>query len=113
MNTSIFEPSEISTIKLKCRIIRSATHEGLADENGYPTDLLLRKYEALAKNDVGCIITGYAGVMKNGKGNYHNMLMIDDDSYISHYKQITERIHKYQTPSFYKLPIVADKPDQK
>jgi len=98
MNTSIFEPSEISTIKLKCRIIRSATHEGLADENGYPTDLLLRKYEALAKNDVGCIITGYAGVMKNGKGNYHNMLMIDNDSYISHYKQITERIHEYQTP---------------
>ena len=44
MNASIFEPSEIDSIKLKNRIIRSATHEGLADEEGYPTDLLLRKY---------------------------------------------------------------------
>jgi len=98
MNYTIFEPSEIDSIKLKNRIIRSATHEGLADEEGYPTDLLLRKYEALAKNEVGCIITGYAGIMKNGKGNYRNMLMIDNDSYISIYKRITDKIHEYQTP---------------
>jgi len=93
-----FDPSEIGVIKLKNKIIRSATHEGLADEKGYPTEKLIKKYEMLAKNDVGCIITGYAGIMQNGKSNYHNMLMINDDSFIDPYKRVTQKIHEYQTP---------------
>jgi 2,4-dienoyl-CoA reductase-like NADH-dependent reductase (Old Yellow Enzyme family) len=94
----IFKPAKIGNINLKNRIIRSATHEGLADENGYPTDKLLRKYEILAKNDVGCIITGFAGIMQNGKTNNYNMLMINDDSFIEHYAKITRKIHQYETP---------------
>lgn len=94
----IFEDSKLGTILLKNRIIRSATHEGLADENGYPTEKLLRKYEVLAKNHVGCIITGYAGVMQNGKSNFHNMLMIHNDSYIESYRRVTDKIHACQTP---------------
>jgi 2,4-dienoyl-CoA reductase-like NADH-dependent reductase (Old Yellow Enzyme family) len=97
-NDSWNEQSSIGSIKLKNKIIRSATHEGLADELGYPTDVLLKKYEVLAKNDVGCIITGYAGIMQNGKSNYHNMLMINNDSFIDSYKKITQKIHEYQTP---------------
>ncbi|HOY33051.1 MAG TPA: NADH:flavin oxidoreductase [Bacteroidales bacterium] len=94
----VFETAEIGSIKLKNRIIRSATHEGLADEAGYPTGSLLKKYEVLARNDVGCIITGFAGIMQNGKSNSRNMLMIHDDSYIDSYAQITQKIHEYQTP---------------
>ena len=94
----IFEQTEIGTIKLKNRIIRSATHEGLADENGYPTEKLIKKYVTLAKNEVGCIITGFAGIMKNGKTNNYNMLMIDNDSFIDSYSKITNEIHKYDTP---------------
>jgi 2,4-dienoyl-CoA reductase-like NADH-dependent reductase (Old Yellow Enzyme family) len=89
-----FEPAAIGTIKLRNRIIRSATHEGLADEQGYPTDNLLKKYETLAKNEVACIITGYAGVMRNGKSSSYHMLMIDNDSFIDSYKRITEKIHE-------------------
>ena len=94
----IFKQAEIGTIRLKNRIIRSATHEGLADESGYPTDKLRKKYEVLAKNEVGCIITGYAGVMQNGKSNYHHMLMINSDDFIEPYQKITQRVHEYQTP---------------
>ncbi len=94
----IFETAYLDKILLKNRIIRSATHEGLADENGYPTNKLLKKYEILAKNNVGCIITGFAGVMQNGKSNYRNMLMIHNDSYIDAYKKLTQKIHDYQTP---------------
>ena len=94
----IFEQTEIGTIKLKNRIIRSATHEGLADENGYPTEKLIKKYVTLAKNEVGCIITGFAGIMKNGKTNNYNMLMIDNDSFINSYSKLTNEIHKYDTP---------------
>ncbi len=98
MKRIVFETAEIGTIKLRNRIIRSATHEGLADEQGYPTGNLLKKYETLAKNEAGCIITGFAGVMQNGKSNTYNMLMIDNDSCIDSYKQVTQKIHEYETP---------------
>jgi len=94
MERKVFETAEIGTIKLRNRIIRSATHEGLADEQGYPTDNLLKKYETLAKNEVACIITGLAGVMRNGKSSSYNMLMIDNDSFIDSYKLITQKIHE-------------------
>ncbi len=120
----IFKQSTIGKIKLRNRIIRSSTHEGLADERGYPTDKLIKKYEILAKNQVGCIITGFAGVMQNGKTNNHNMLMIDDDSFIKPFAELTKRIHNHNTPIILqiahcgkqtrskttKLPIVAPSP---
>jgi 2,4-dienoyl-CoA reductase-like NADH-dependent reductase (Old Yellow Enzyme family) len=120
----IFEKTEIGTIKLKNRIFRSATHEGLADEKGYPTDKLIKRYEILAKNDVGCIITGFAGIMQNGKTNNHNMLMINNDSFIDSYAKLTSKIHEYDVPIILQiahcgrqtrskttgLPIVAPSP---
>jgi len=60
----------------------------LADEQGFPTDNLMKKYKTLAKNEIGCIITGFAGVMQNGKSNTYNMLMIDNESVIDSYKWI-------------------------
>ena len=78
----------ISGIKVKNRIIRSATHDGLADINGAPSNELIKKYEFLAKNDVGCIITGYAAVSANGVSPYPRMLKIFDDSVIDKYKEL-------------------------
>jgi len=98
MERKVFETAEIGKIKLRNRIIRSATHEGLADEQGFPTDSLLKKYETLAKNEVGCIITGFAGVMRNGKSDIFNMLMIDNDLFIDFYQRMTQKIHGYGTP---------------
>ncbi len=94
----IFEKSDLGSIVLKNKILRSATHEGLADEYGYPTEALIKKYEVLAKNDVGCIITGFAAVMQNGKSSSLNMLMIHNNSFIAPYARMTQKIHEYQTP---------------
>lgn len=94
----IFETAEISGITLKNRIIRSATHDGLADINGAPTDKLIRKYEFLAENEVGCIITGYAGVSENGMSPYPAMLKMHKDELVEPYKRLTEAVHKHNTP---------------
>ncbi len=94
----LFEKSEISGITLQNRIIRSATHDGLADVNGAPSNELIKKYEHLAKNETGCIITGYAAVSRNGVSPYPRMMKIYDDSVIEKYKEMTDAIHRYAAP---------------
>ena len=94
----VFEEATISGIKVKNRIIRSATHDGLADENGAPSKKLIRKYEYLAKNNIGCIITGYIGVSSDGMSPYPKMLKLHRDELTDSYKPLTEAVHKYDVP---------------
>jgi len=94
----LFEETTISGIAVKNRIIRSATHDGLADKNGAPSEKLISKYKNLAKNEIGCIITGYAAVSKNGVSPYPRMLKIFDDSVIDKYKELTTAVHAHGAP---------------
>jgi 2,4-dienoyl-CoA reductase-like NADH-dependent reductase (Old Yellow Enzyme family) len=93
-----FQPAELAGIKLKNRIIRSATHEGMADENGYPTDTLKKKYITLAKGEVGVIITGYTAIQPNGRGPNIGQLKIYTDDAIKSYAQMVDAVHEYETP---------------
>lgn len=93
-----FKKVFIGGIQFKNRIIRSATHEGLGDSNGFPTEKLIKKYISLAKGGVGGIITGYSGINQSGKSPNHCMLMIDSDEAIPKYKKVTEAVHNYGTP---------------
>lgn len=122
--TITFTATQIAGVRLKNKIFRSATHDGCADEHGYPTKRLIKKYEALAKGGVGAIITGYAGVMQNGKSNLKNMLMIDSDDSIPYYQALVDVVHQHETPIFLQiahcgrqtsssvtgLPVVAPSP---
>ncbi len=94
----LFNETVISGFSVKNRIIRSATHDGLADENGAPSEKLIAKYEHLAKNEVGCIITGYAAVSRNGVSPYPRMMKIFDDGVIERYKELTDAIHRHGVP---------------
>lgn len=94
----LFEKSVISGIELKNKIIRSATHDGIADADGAPNEKLVAKYERLAKGGVGCIITGYAAVSKNGVSPYPDMLKIYDDSVIDRFKALADAVHSHGTP---------------
>jgi len=98
MTNTIFEPTSLAGIKLKNRIIRSATHEGMADEKGFPTEKLKKLYIRLAKGDVGAIITGYAGIQADGKSSLLAMTMIDNDDSIPKFREITNAVHEYDTP---------------
>lgn len=94
----LFNKTTISGVEVKNRIIRSATHDGLADEYGAPTNKLIKKFEILAQNDVGCIIAGYAGVSRNGVSPYPRMMTIFDDRVIDKYKELTSAVHNHDTP---------------
>ena len=99
----LFNETTISGIPVSNRIIRSATHDGLADSDGAPSDKLISKYEHLAKNGIGCIITGYAAVSRNGVSPYPAMMKIFDDGVIEKYKMLTDAVHKNGTPVILQL----------
>lgn len=94
----LFEECTLGNVRIKNRIIRSATHDGLADEYGAPSDKLIEKYVTLAKNDVGCIIAGYAMVNDVGMSNYPRMLKLYGENIEDNYKKLTCAVHEYNTP---------------
>jgi 2,4-dienoyl-CoA reductase-like NADH-dependent reductase (Old Yellow Enzyme family) len=93
-----FEQTSLAGITLKNRIIRSATHEGMADERGFPTEKLTKLYVRLARGGVGAIITGYAAIQADGKSSLLAMTMFDNDDSISDYRKLTDAVHNWDTP---------------
>ncbi|MCP3899557.1 MAG: NADH:flavin oxidoreductase, partial [Desulfobacteraceae bacterium] len=97
-NENAFASTSLAGIVFKNKIIRSATHEGMADEKGFPQNKLIQLYTHLAKGGAGAIITGYTGVQQDGKGAMLNMLMIDNDDVIPAFKELTDAVHQHGTP---------------
>ncbi|MEN2986199.1 MAG: NADH:flavin oxidoreductase [Thermodesulfovibrionaceae bacterium] len=89
----LFSPFRIKSIKMSNRIVRSATYEKMADEDGFVTEQLTDLYIKLAKGGVGLIITGNTLVHVSGR-SAPKMLCIHNDFYIEGLKKLTEAIHK-------------------
>ena len=89
---SLFDVTSLNGVQLKNRIIRAATYEARADENGGITNSLLDFYTKLVTGKIGMIITGGATVLPEGKG-MPGMLGIHDDSLVDGFKQLTELAH--------------------
>ena len=89
----LFEPVSISgALHLKNRIVRSATYEKRADEDGFATDALAGLYEALVLGGTGLIITGVALVHPSGRLG-PKMLSIHSDRYVEGLSKLTDRVH--------------------
>jgi 2,4-dienoyl-CoA reductase-like NADH-dependent reductase (Old Yellow Enzyme family) len=70
----------------------------MSDQRGRPLEALKKKYVQLAKGGAGAIITGYAGIHRNGKSPLYRMLMIDNDSLIDSYRELVDAVHAHDTP---------------
>jgi len=73
----LFAPCTIGGLELKNRLIRSATHEGLAEE-GKVGDALLNAYDALSQGELGLLITGYAKVSATDHAGSTTLDLTDD-----------------------------------
>ena len=93
--SALFEKSSIKSMKLKNRLVRSATMESMADKDGFPTKDLYKLYERLSKGGSGLIITGLAFVSKDGRNSPIGMLGIDNDALIPEYKKLVSHVHKH------------------
>jgi len=92
----IFEETRIGSMALKNRLVRSATYENMAGDQGYMTDKLFKVYEDLARGGVGLMITGYAFVTSDEQPN-PSMMGIYDDSFIANYRDLTDMVHQHDS----------------
>ncbi|MFW9930469.1 MAG: NADH:flavin oxidoreductase [Candidatus Thorarchaeota archaeon] len=90
----LYRPGKIGNVNLKNRLVRSATWESRATEDGYVTDSLIEFYKELARGGVGLIITGYIAVDPIG-AQTTRMTRIYDDSYMPGQKKLVSSIHEY------------------
>ena len=65
----LFEKTQIGSLTVRNRLIRSATAEMMADEAGRPLPQMSELYRDLARGGVGLIITGHMYVHQSGKAH--------------------------------------------
>ena len=87
-----FQPGVIGPMVIKNRLVRSATFEQGATDEGEVTDFLVGLYRDLAKGGVGLIVTGHAAVHPRGYGN-PKMMRISDDRYVPGLSRIAKTVH--------------------
>lgn len=91
---NLFEKTNVKSLELNNRFIRSAVWMEMAEDDGHINEDLLNIYKELARGGVGLILTGYAFISKDEQPN-PKMLGIYDDSFIEEYKNLVENVHKY------------------
>ncbi len=89
---ALFDQTQIKGMELKNRLVRSATGEGMADKDGFPTDDHFDLYKRLAQGGVGLIITGLTYVSRDGKTDGLNG--IDKDEQIPKYRELVDLAHE-------------------
>ena len=76
---TLFEETAINGMAMRNRMVRSATWEGMCDQNGRPTEKLIDCYCDLARGGIGLIVSGYTFVRPDGKGFPGKMGIHTDD----------------------------------
>ena len=89
----IFTPWQIKDLTIPNRLVRSATWEGLADDDGAPTHELINALADLAEGGVGLIITGFAYIMAEGLGR-PKQTGVHIDALVGPLTRISDAVHK-------------------
>jgi 2,4-dienoyl-CoA reductase-like NADH-dependent reductase (Old Yellow Enzyme family) len=88
----LFEATTIRNVALANRLVRSATYEGLAHDDGSCSGRLIRLMAELAQGEVGLIITGLASVSRDGLAA-PKQLRADRDEFLSGLTQMSKAVH--------------------
>lgn len=88
----LFEPFSFCGLNLKNRLVRSATYEKRANEDGFVTESIIELYEELTRGGIGFMITGNTLVHPSGR-TIQQMLCIHSDIYIQGLRKLTTAVH--------------------
>jgi len=91
--SALFTPMKIGNVEIPNRFVNSATYEAMANETGEVSDELVKRYERLAKGDVGLCITGLMYIHASGRG-YKNQTGIHHDSMIPGLTKLVQAVHQ-------------------
>lgn len=91
--SQLFEETKINRMKMRNRLVRSATWEGMCAPDGRPTQKLTAWYKDLAQGGIGLIISGYTFVRSEGKQQVGKMGIHTDD-FKSAYEALTRTVHE-------------------
>lgn len=103
---TIFEPVEFKNLKMKNRLVRSATWENVANMNGVIGGDAYRIYRELAFGGVGMIITGFTSVAANDY-YFGGMMRLSSDQLIPYYKKLVDISHSEGCPILCQLALGA------
>jgi 2,4-dienoyl-CoA reductase-like NADH-dependent reductase (Old Yellow Enzyme family) len=92
MMATLFETNKIKNITLKNRSVRSATWDGMAEEDGFSTREIEALLRQLARCEVGLIISGHAYVHRDGQIS-PRQLGIFSDRHIDGLSRMAEVVH--------------------
>ena len=87
MKNLLFTEYKIKTLRIKNRLVRSATHIGTSTEHGFPSERTKEILTELAQNHVGLIFTASCLVVDGA--HYHSMA---NDDYIDAWREITDNV---------------------
>lgn len=88
----VFDETRINGMTLANRLVRSATWEGMCEEDGRPMPKLAIYYANLAKGGIGLIITGYTFIRPDGK-QLPGQMGIHFDSFAGEMQALTRAVH--------------------
>ena len=89
----LFTPRKIGALVIKNRFVHSGTGECMAAEAGGMTDMLVKRYQTLAKGEVGLIVTGYMSVHPLGRAMRHQT-GIHSDEFIPGLEKLARGVHE-------------------
>lgn len=102
----IYEPFHMKNIDMKNRLVRSATWEGIAAQDGSVSETAYDIYRELARGGVGAIITGFTSVALHDY-YFGGMMRLCDDDLIPQYRKLTDIIHDEDVPVITQLALGA------
>ncbi len=88
---SIFDPIQIGELQLPHRLVRSATHLFLAEEDGTPNEAVAGVYRALCDGGAGLMMSGYTYATPEGQSS-PRQVGIHEDRFIPAWRTVLERI---------------------
>jgi len=88
----LFDPIDIRGMRVPNRVVRSATSERAADDEGHVTPEFIEYYRPLGAGGAGLVITGYAFIRPDGRCN-PRQLGLFDDSQIPGLSELVQAFH--------------------